>query len=635
MVGIVGKKRAFLLRRWRWIAGVAILALVGVLALLHTMAGPDALDFAGGRRVSLANYQGPDPTGVPPELKNASLVERGEYLARAADCEVCHTARGGVPYAGGLAFATPFGTLYSTNLTPDKATGIGDYTDAEFLNALHKGVRRDGARLYPAMPYDAYSYMTDNDALAIKAFLFSLAPARGPSVADNLSFPFNQRWLMAIWSSLFNPDQRYQPNADRSPQWNRGAYLVEALGHCGDCHTPRNIFEALDNRRKFAGGVVDNWRVYDITADHDTGVGDWSAVDLSRYLSTGHADGHGTATGPMEAVETVSLTHMTAGDISAIVAYLRTIPAIAMSDVPAVKSAPLSSGATAVGDARGQALFEHVCAACHGANGVSPLTPFATLTGSRAVNDPTGTNVAQMILFGAGGYKTMMPAFAEVLSDDDIAIVTNYVTGQFGAKASAVSPAFVAGLRAPAPQAPTQSAIAANFAPHPSVKQPIPFSHKLHVGFGLECTSCHANPKRSADMSLPQADTCMTCHAAIARDHPDIERLAEFAASNKTIPWERVYPLTPGIAFDHGPHLRAGVQCATCHGAVADQTAMSELTTLTSMATCISCHQALQAKMECVTCHKWPNNDPNVLGEWASPAPVPFEAAQTAGPTAR
>ena len=193
---------------------------------LWIILGPGPMHFAGGKRVAMGNYRGGDPTGVPAELSPARLIERGRYLARAADCEACHTSEDGVAYAGGRAFVLPFGTLYSTNITPDPETGIGHYTDADFLKALHKGIGPGGKRLYPAMPYASYTYMSDADALAIKAYLFSLQPVRVAARKTVLSFPFNQRWLMGIWALLFNPDKRFEPHAQRDAQWNRGAYLV-------------------------------------------------------------------------------------------------------------------------------------------------------------------------------------------------------------------------------------------------------------------------------------------------------------------------------------------------------------------------------------------------------------------------
>ena len=211
---------------------------------------------------------------------------------------VCHTTQGGKEYAGGLGFKLPFGTLYSTNITPDKETGIGNYSDQDFLNAVHRGIRRDGARLYPAMPYTSYTYISDADALAIKAYLFSLPPVRATAPANTLAFPFNQRWAMVFWSALFNPDTRFEPDTSKSPEWNRGAYLAEALAHCGECHTPRNLAFALNNRKKFAGAVTAGWRAFNISSDKTTGVGGWRDDDLVSYLSTGHAAGHGTASGP-------------------------------------------------------------------------------------------------------------------------------------------------------------------------------------------------------------------------------------------------------------------------------------------------------------------------------------------------
>ncbi len=419
------------------------------------MLGPGPTAFAGGTRVALADYHGGDPTGVPAELRSAGLLQRGQYLARAADCEACHTVKGGAPFAGGFSFVLPFGTLYSSNITPDKETGIGSWSDAAFLNALHKGIDDKGRHLYPAMPYVSYTGMTDTDALAIKAYLFSLKPVHAVAPANSLVFPFNQRWLMGIWSVLFNPDTRFEPNAARSPQWNRGAYLTENLEHCGECHTPRTLFQSLDNRRKFAGATQAGWRAYNITSDAQSGLGAWSDVALAQYLSTGHADGHGTAAGPMGEAVDKSLSHLSPGDIAAIVAYLRSVPPIASSDLPAPKETPApashAQGVVAAYDPRGKQIFEGACASCHDWTGVSPITSKATLTGVRAVNDPTAVNVAQIVLNGANrtapGGKAFMPAFGSAYSNIEIAAVANYVTARFGASPSRISAKDVAQLR--------------------------------------------------------------------------------------------------------------------------------------------------------------------------------------------
>ena len=429
---------------------------VALIVLGYFVFGPKPTDFAQGKRVALEQYHGQDPTGVPAELKSASALERGEYLTRAADCMVCHTAEGGIPYAGGRAFVLPFGTLYSTNITPDRETGIGSYTDADFLNAVHKGLGRNDTKLYPAMPYASYTYMSDEDALAIKAYLFSLQPLHAPALQNTLAFPFNQRGLMRIWSALFNPDVRFEPNSDQSNEWNRGAYLAEAMGHCGECHTPRNPAFALNNRKKFAGAVQAGWRAYNITSDHGSGVGTWSNAELASYLATGHADGRGTASGPMGAAVDESLSRLQPSDIAALVTYLRTVPGIASPDLPEPKMIPASTvyseESSAVSDPHGRMVYEGACAGCHGWTGISPVLPTATLVGTRGVNDATAINVAQVIIRGGQRHSspgsTDMPAFGTSYSDADIAGVANYVTARFGSRGSALVAADIAKLRA-------------------------------------------------------------------------------------------------------------------------------------------------------------------------------------------
>jgi mono/diheme cytochrome c family protein len=423
--------------------------------------GRDPMSFAGGSTVALEAYKGGNVTGVPAQLASADLVKRGAYLVHAADCQACHTAPGGTPFAGGFAFNMPFGTLYSTNITPDKETGIGNYTDAQFLAAVHKGVRADGENLYPAMPYTSYAYMTDADALAIKAYLFTLAPVHAPARQDRLSWPFNQRALLALWNVAFNTDERFRPDTAQSPQWNRGAYLAEAMGHCGECHTPRNVAFGLDNHRKFAGALTAGWRAYNITGDKDAGLGDWSDEDVYLYLSTGHANGHGGSAGPMGEATDNSLSYLVPDDVHALVIYLRSIPAHA-SDLPRTVTTPAPAsykeGLVADSEPRGEKIFAGACASCHDWTGVSPVTGYATLTGVRAVNDPSATNVAQTVVNGVDRKtsegRIFMPAFGEGYSDDDIAAVANYVTGRFGAKGAHLTGVDVANLRKQAAQQP-------------------------------------------------------------------------------------------------------------------------------------------------------------------------------------
>lgn len=431
---------------------VAAIIVIGIAAYVWLAGGPGPMDFASGPKVALADYHSADPTGVPASLKSASLVQRGEYLARAADCVVCHTAKGQTPYAGGFGFTLPFGTIYSTNITPDKKTGIGNYTDAQFLAAIHRGVRADGQRLYPAMPFTSYTYMTDADALAIKAYLFSLPPVHAPAKRDTLSFPFNQRWAMGIWSFFFNADTRFEPNTAQSPEWNRGAYVAEALAHCGECHTPRNLAFALNNRKKFAGETTGGWRAYNISSDRGTGIGAWRDDQVFAYLTTGHVLGHGTASGPMGEAVDESFSQLAPEDMHAVVVYLRSVPA-ASSDLPATlaPAAPSSHKEGAMADARGKEVFEGACASCHSWSGVSPILPFATLTGARAVNDPSATNVAQIVISGTRRKTPQgavaMPAFGASYSNAEIAAVANYVTARFGSEGSGLAESDVAKLR--------------------------------------------------------------------------------------------------------------------------------------------------------------------------------------------
>jgi mono/diheme cytochrome c family protein len=245
--------------------------------------------------------------------------------------------------------------------------------------------------------------MTDDDALAIKAYLFSLPPVREQPPADTLAFPFDQRWGMIFWSAMFNPGTRFSPDTSKSLEWNRGAYLAEALAHCGECHTPRNLAFALDNRKKFAGAVAAGWRAFNITSDRATGIGGWSDADLASYLASGHANGHGTASGPMGEAVDRSFSQMTSDDIKSVVAYVRSVPAIASPDLPATAAPPAPASHRNGGgkdNARGKLVFEGGCVSCHGWTGESAVSPMATLTGAAAVNDPSGTNVAQIVLWG-------------------------------------------------------------------------------------------------------------------------------------------------------------------------------------------------------------------------------------------
>jgi mono/diheme cytochrome c family protein len=378
----------------------------------------------------------------------AALLERGEYLTRAADCAACHNAPNGKPFAGGLPFTLPFGTIYSTNITADREAGIGSWSDDDFVRALHRGVAPGGRNLYPAFPYTSFTAMSRDDALAIKAYLFSLPSQRVANKGDSLSFPFNQRWGMAFWNLAFLSDRRFAPDPAQSAAVNRGAYLATALGHCGECHTPRNLAFAVESGREFAGEELVGWRAYNITPDRRSGVGDWSDAQLASFLSSAHAYDRGSAAGPMaEAVEH-SLQYLTSEDIGALVAYLRTVAA--QTDNHEVNATP-APGAQEPRDELGRHVFEGGCANCHEYNGDGRQTVYASLGGSRSVADPTGANVTEVMLNGAKyrvkDQTVYMPPFGPAYSDAELAAVANYVIAHFGGREGRVTPEDVAKRR--------------------------------------------------------------------------------------------------------------------------------------------------------------------------------------------
>jgi mono/diheme cytochrome c family protein len=432
---------------------VAAALIIAVAFIGRMVLQPSPYAFAGGRPIDLATYAGPSPTGVPRELAHADARMQGEYITWMADCEACHTATGGAPFAGGKPFVLPFGTIYTPNITPDPATGIGKWSDAQFLRAVHKGISNDGSRLYPAFPYASYTMLTDADVMAIKSYLFSLKPVRQANRPNTFVFPFNQRWLMGFWSAFFNRDERFRPIQEQSPEWNRGAYLVEGAAHCGECHTPRNLLQAMNQRQKFAGGTAEGWNAYNITSDRTSGVGDWSADELAAYLMSGHARGRGAASGPMAEAVDLSLSRLTRSDVAAIVTYVRSVKSIRDDALPKPAGAAAASPTEgSVENLDGKRVFEGNCVSCHAWTGAGAIVYEAQLTGLRAVNDASAANVVQMILSGSAtddsqGGRPFMPSFGAAYSDDEIAAVANYVTARFGSRPSHVTPDKVAMLR--------------------------------------------------------------------------------------------------------------------------------------------------------------------------------------------
>ncbi len=411
-----------------------------------------------GSRTNQAPGAAPELAGAPAA---AAVAARGEYLTKAAGCAACHTVPGShKPFAGGVEFRLTFGTLYSTNITADRDTGIGGWSDDEFVRAVRDGVRKDGRHLYPVFPYTSYTGLSRSDVLAIKAYLFSLPAIRETNRRNELRFPFNRRWAVGFWKAAFFKSRRFAADASKAAQWNSGAYLATALGHCGECHTPRNFAFGLERSREFAGQEILGWRAYNITSDPAHGIGSWSDEDIARYLTMGHADGRGSASGPMGEAVAHGLQYLDPPDTAALVAYLRAVPAqkgdrptdIDARPAPAMASTGLAPGPeAAAANSQGRQLFEGACASCHLWNGAGLESRDAALLGTRAVNDLSGVNVAEAILHGAdfkiGDRAVFMPAFGAGYSNAEVAALTNYVIAHFGNKRSKVTPQDVAQLR--------------------------------------------------------------------------------------------------------------------------------------------------------------------------------------------
>ncbi|EEA00665.1 Gluconate 2-dehydrogenase (acceptor) [Burkholderia sp. H160] len=400
-----------------------------------------------------------DTLAVP--LVNGELVKRGQYLTRVADCAACHTADKSRPFAGGLPISTPFGTIVTPNITPDPDTGIGQWSDADFMRAMHEGIGKGGQRLYPAFPYTAYTRVTEQDVLAIRAYLNTVAPIHYTPPANSLRFPFNLRWLMVFWN-LFNfTEGRFVPDPKQSPERNRGAYLVEGLAHCEECHTPRNFMQGLKSSARFSGAVQAGWHAFNITPDKLSGVGDWRDDELASYLSTGAAPGRASAAGPMGEVVANSTQYLTPVDLRSIVEFLRSVPAVSGGDVrprhqwgsPAADVTALRG--TTITAVNGAQLFLANCATCHSwtGQGVGASAPgaYPSLIHNSTVGANDANNLALVILHGVNRTTAhadvLMPAFGGHLDDEQIAAITNYVTKQFGNPQATITTGQVAKLR--------------------------------------------------------------------------------------------------------------------------------------------------------------------------------------------
>jgi mono/diheme cytochrome c family protein len=396
------------------------LVTLGVLGLL----GFGALAW----RPAITPIAPPAPGSFAPEL-----VAKGEVLSGGGYCAECHTAKGGEMFAGGYAMATPFGAIYSTNITPDPETGIGTWSEAAFARAMHEGVAQGGSHLFPAFPFDHFTKVSDDDVRAIYAYLMTRPLVRAPAQANTIPFPFNIRAFQEGWKILFFRSGRFESVAGKSAEWNRGAYLALGLSHCGSCHTPRNLLGAEKAGDAYAGAVVDTWIDPALTAANPTPV-PWTQEELFGYLRNGVSVLHGTAAGPMAPV-VHQLSTLPDSDIQALATYFADIdhagdrlasvdPAVAR----AMSYASLGIKQEFDTDAR---LYAAACASCHYNAGVTPLAVRPELALNSAVNLPEPTNLIQVMLRGISAKEGMpgvvMPSFVGAFSDADVARIAAYL----------------------------------------------------------------------------------------------------------------------------------------------------------------------------------------------------------------
>jgi len=388
-------------------------------------------------------------TGGPVQVLNApaEVIARGKYLAEAADCAACHTAPGGAPFAGGLAMASGFGTIYATNITPDPDAGIGRWTADDFWGALHDGVRRDGQQLYPAMPYTSYRGMSRQDADAIYAYVMQLRPAKVPNRITDLRFPFNIRLGMLAWNVLFLADSLPAASVGHSPAWQRGRYVVDVLGHCGECHTPRGLLGQMELSQPMTGFALGRFEAPDITPAGLASRG-WTSAALREFLGSGLAEG-GSAFSDMHPVVMLSTRHLTPNDLSKAVTFL-------MGDTPPPPTAlpNAASTADAAATASGRVIYLALCAGCHGLDGDGVPNTVVAMRGNTTLRLPNPRNLVVSMLDGIAAQRfpylqrmQAMPGFADKLSDQQAADLANYLRVRFGGQKPDVTPAAVRALR--------------------------------------------------------------------------------------------------------------------------------------------------------------------------------------------
>ncbi|GAB3773863.1 cytochrome c [Ramlibacter monticola] len=413
-----------MIRRVLWSLLALVLALVAFVWMFN---------FWGG-----TGLHGKAPSAPPAREQ----VARGAYLARVGNCMLCHTERGGAAYAGARPIETPFGTVYASNITPDAETGIGAWSAAHFRRALHEGRSRDGHLLYPAFPYTHTTRITGADADALFDYLRSLPPVNKPNRPHRLRWPYNTQAALAVWRTLYFRPDRYEEDAARTPEWNRGAYLVQGLGHCGACHTARNALGGMRDVMDLSGGLIpmQNWYAPSLAATGEAGVADWKVEEIQQLLAAGVSP-RGTVLGPMAEVVLHSTQYLEPADLRAIAVYLKSLPPVPGDSDP--REVPRA--AANVLD-RGGKIYGDRCAACHGEQGQGVRGAYPPLAGNRAVTLPVTSNLVQIVLHGGFPPATRahprpfgMPPFAPVLSDADVAAVLTYIRSSWNNNAAPVT----------------------------------------------------------------------------------------------------------------------------------------------------------------------------------------------------
>jgi len=397
--------------------------------------------------------------GADSAASPAGQVERGRYLARIANCAACHTREGGKPFAGGLPIRTAVGTIHSTNITPDAGSGIGAYSLADFDRAMRQGVAKDGRRLYPAMPYPSYARMRAEDVAALYAYLRTVTPVRQQNPEADMRWPFGTRSLLTVWNWLFVSASPVREDAAKGAEWNRGAYLVQAVAHCGACHTPRGLLFAekgQDERSRhfLSGAGVEGWSATNLTSDQVTGLGAWTRAEIAEFLGTGR-NAHATSFGPMSTVISTGTQYLSQADLDAVAVYLKSLPA-ARGEAAPFRHDPSTASQLLQGrfDSAGSRQYAQFCMPCHGADGKGFARVFPPLAGNPTVADPDSASLVNLLLGGAVTARVNtaptdyhMPGYGWTLDNQELANLLTFIRTSWGNRGTGVSEAAVAARR--------------------------------------------------------------------------------------------------------------------------------------------------------------------------------------------